>query len=55
MFQCGTAGEWAGAARGVTGRMFFFEKKSQKTFATWLTWPGERLAKPTKVFCSFSS
>jgi hypothetical protein len=35
--------------------MFFFEKKNQKTFATWRTWPGERVPEMTKVFCFFSS
>jgi hypothetical protein len=35
--------------------IFFFEKKNQKTFATWRTWPGWRVPKLTKVFCFFSS
>jgi hypothetical protein len=35
--------------------MFFFEKKNQKTFATWRTWPGDRRRKVTKVFWFFSS
>jgi hypothetical protein len=35
--------------------MFFFEKKNQKTFATWRTWPGWRTRQGAKVFCFFSS
>jgi hypothetical protein len=37
------------------GRLFFFEKKNQKTFAIWRTWPGERIHHIAKVFCFFSS
>jgi hypothetical protein len=29
-------------------KQFFFEKKNQKTFETWPTWPGERTPKMTK-------
>jgi hypothetical protein len=35
--------------------MFFFEKKNQKTFANWWTWPGWRKHQMIKVFCFFSS
>jgi drug/metabolite transporter (DMT)-like permease len=35
--------------------MFFFEKKNQKTFGTWRTWPGWRVHQSTKVFRFFSS
>jgi hypothetical protein len=35
--------------------LFFFEKKNQKTFVTWRTWPGWRTRQKTKVFCFFSS
>jgi hypothetical protein len=36
-------------------RMFFFEKKNQKTFGPWRTGPGKRTHKRIKVFCFFSS
>jgi hypothetical protein len=39
----------------MQGRMFFFEKKNQKTFVPWRTWPGWRVPQVTKVFCFFSS
>jgi hypothetical protein len=35
--------------------MFFFEKKNQKTFATWCTWPGWLIHTRARVFCFFSS
>jgi uncharacterized repeat protein (TIGR03803 family) len=35
--------------------MFFFEKKNQKTFATWRTWPDRSVRRVAKVFCFFSS
>jgi hypothetical protein len=36
--------------------MFFFEKKNQKTFATWsLLYPGGPKPKEPKVFCCFFS
>jgi hypothetical protein len=37
------------------GRLFFFEKKNQKTFAIWRAGPGERTHQIAKVFCFFSS
>jgi hypothetical protein len=33
----------AGAAGGMTEKMFFFEKKNQKTFGHWHTGSGERI------------
>jgi len=36
--------------------MFFFEKKNQKTFASWHTWPnstGAAYANEQKFFASF--
>jgi hypothetical protein len=36
-------------------RMFFFEKKNQKTFAIWDRAQGQRGAKKSKVFCFFFS
>jgi peptidylprolyl isomerase len=35
--------------------MFFFEKKNQKTFPLWRTWPGQRMHPITEVFCVFFS
>jgi hypothetical protein len=35
--------------------VFFFERKNQKTFGLWHTWPGERTRQRAKVFCFFSS
>jgi hypothetical protein len=35
--------------RGETGRMFFFEKKNQKTFVPWCT-PLDRLSLICKSF-----
>jgi hypothetical protein len=31
-------------------RIFFFEKKKQKTFGLWRTWPGKRTRQRIKVF-----
>jgi hypothetical protein len=36
-------------------KMFFFEKKNQRTFDTWFAWPVERTRQRKKVFCFFSS
>jgi hypothetical protein len=36
-------------------RMFFFEKKNQKTLAPWRVGPGEHTHQTPKVFCFFSS
>jgi hypothetical protein len=36
-------------------RLFFFEKKNQKTFAPWRVEGGEHSRQRTKVFCFFSS
>jgi hypothetical protein len=36
-------------------RLFFFEKKNQKTFATLVCAVGQRVAQVTKVFCFFFS
>jgi hypothetical protein len=37
------------------GRMFFFEKKNQKTFANGTRLAGESATALLKVFCFFSS
>jgi len=37
------------------GRMFFFEKKNQKTFAPWPTLPERHGPHKIKVFCFFFS
>jgi hypothetical protein len=37
------------------GRMFFFEKKNQKTFITRRTFAGEARDSRPKVFCFFFS
>jgi hypothetical protein len=34
--------------------MFFFEKKNQKTFATWLGGSGKHPRQSAKVLCFFS-
>jgi hypothetical protein len=47
------AGVWQGDK--TEGRMFFFEKRNQKTFAIRTTEPGERIRQMIKVFCYFSS
>jgi hypothetical protein len=39
----------------MKGRLFFFEKKNQKTFGLWRTGPGEQPRQRAKVFCFFSS
>jgi hypothetical protein len=41
---------------GAARKVFFFEKKKQKTFALWLTWPVLKLAayaREQKFFASF--
>jgi hypothetical protein len=40
---------------GGRGRLFFFEKKHQKTSGHWRMGPGERTRQRIKVFCFFSS
>ncbi len=40
---------------GSKERLFFFEKKNQKTFGIWRAGPGERRRQKVKVFCFFTS
>jgi hypothetical protein len=56
----GHEGRWQGEAwvrkpGGGRGRLFFFEKKHQKTSGHWRMGPGERTRQRIKVFCFFSS
>jgi hypothetical protein len=43
------------AAQQKTGRMFFFEKKNQKTFAIWDAPDGDARTKRSEVFWFFFS
>jgi hypothetical protein len=42
-----------GAHGVVIGKQFFFEKKNQKTFATWFALPERRAINVKKFFASF--
>jgi hypothetical protein len=42
-------------ADGLQSKQFFFEKKNQKTFASWAHASGKIRDSDIKVFCFFSS